>query len=518
MIAVGWAMPRHAVGGVAASPAAAGIKLKPPRPRPLNQLPQGSVGNIFASLFPALIIGLILATVGYDLIANTRQYNSVWRILATSLLTIYGQSGLSYGTLWLFFLTAIIPSLAWTDEQKSPWLTLGGSLLIWLTFTLFHLGALSSLAVYQSASDIDRSALVEAIGGLYFRFAIWITILLGLLAITLVSDWPVEASRTTAQIVIAPLVFAAAIGGAAYSNVFIIQADIAHKLGTSLERQGAWPIVIALYEQAVKLAPQEDQYYLYLGRAYLSAANASNDRAQRETMLGISLSKLQEAQKINPLNPDHTANLARLTRTWSTIATDTKTAASRIDQASRYYETSLKLGPAYPTLWNEAAVFDFLLRKNPSAAITKLEKSLKLDSEFDETYLTLAEISRQAAFNEKDSSAQRATYQKSVEAYRGLIALEAGDGRSARLFTAYVGLGYTYSLMGDTDNAVAAYKDSLAAAPKEQALWEVYRAIAESYLKKQDKSNAFAYANQALAAAPANEKPALQALVNSLAK
>ena len=53
------------------------------------------------------------------------------------------------------------------------------------------------------------------------------------------------------------------------ANIKIVQADTYYKQGLAFEGAGSWESAIILYDQAAKLEPQEDYYYLFLGRALL---------------------------------------------------------------------------------------------------------------------------------------------------------------------------------------------------------------------------------------------------------
>ncbi|MEZ4646280.1 MAG: hypothetical protein R3E31_26750 [Chloroflexota bacterium] len=87
---------------------------------------------------------------------------------------------------------------------------------------------------------------------------------------------------TTAAIIALVALFGLAFVGVSQTNVRVIQADVvfmgkpyddqAARLSrnqqTLTEGAAAWD-TIAIYEHALDLAPKEDFYYLFLGRAYL---------------------------------------------------------------------------------------------------------------------------------------------------------------------------------------------------------------------------------------------------------
>ena len=57
------------------------------------------------------------------------------------------------------------------------------------------------------------------------------------------------------------------------TNIQTVQADTYYKQGMAYEGAGQWEGAVVLYTEAAKLEPQEDYYYLFLGRALLQLAN-----------------------------------------------------------------------------------------------------------------------------------------------------------------------------------------------------------------------------------------------------
>ncbi|MBK9054924.1 MAG: O-antigen ligase family protein [Chloroflexi bacterium] len=123
------------------------------------------------------------------------------------------------------------------------------------------------------------------------------------------------------------------------TNVRVIHADIIYKRARPWDTAAIrernpdyWDNSIGIYQRAIELTPNEDFYYLWLGRAYLEKSGLIQETAERDTLLGIAEAELKAAQAINPLNTDHTANLARLYARWAgTLARH----ASRTPRPSR---------------------------------------------------------------------------------------------------------------------------------------------------------------------------------------
>ncbi len=268
-------------------------------------------------------------------------------------------------------------------------------------------------------------------------------------------------------------------------NLQTVQADTYYKSGLSFESANDWESSVVLYREASSLEPQEDYYYLFLGRALLQLGQftqpgtptlpenldqiATGDlpslierglrSGTREDILRSAHASLMAARRLNPLNTDHSANLARLHRAWA--FTDAGTAANlndpnslrelllsdpdlvnrdRLDRSLAYYRQTLSLSPNNAGLWNELATVQFILNDLAGAQAT-LQRSLDLDQRFSPTYLLLGDV-RDAA---GDGAGALDAYRRAAElAPNNTSVLSAAGVASARA--------------GDTDAAVAAFR------------------------------------------------------------
>ena len=127
-------------------------------------------------------------------------------------------------------------------------------------------------------------------------------------------------------------------------NINLVKADIVYKQGQQFDSQGNWVNSIELYRRALATRKTEDHYMLFLGRALLEQAKQAQpegtfalpEQPTLDDVLALTPDKvaqmsqsellraaetvLLDAQHVNPLNTDHTANLARLYRTWADLA------------------------------------------------------------------------------------------------------------------------------------------------------------------------------------------------------
>ncbi|HEY4690025.1 MAG TPA: hypothetical protein VIK33_11990 [Anaerolineae bacterium] len=187
-------------------------------------------------------------------------------------------------------------------------------------------------------------------------------------------------------------------------------------------------LAIAHLKQALKYAPDEDFYMLSLGASYLNKSAAAPDQppllvegSTYESILNLDAERtaffnrhdaltaaritLEHALQVNPLNTDHSANLARAHRAWSDLAADDTERELRLNQASDFYRQATTLSPHNAQLWNEWALV--ILQKYSLAARTgdaaaadaalqeaeaKLNESLQLDGVFSKTYLYKASL------------------------------------------------------------------------------------------------------------------------------
>jgi len=279
------------------------------------------------------------------------------------------------------------------------------------------------------------------------------------------------------------------------TNIQTVQADTYYKQGMSYEGAGQWEGAIVLYNEAAKLEPQEDYYYLFLGRALLQLADMTQPgnallpadlgnvptqdllglaergarSRTREDLMRAAQAALVAARRLNPLNTDHSANLARLSRAWAfadalspddnptdsrlreVLATPgNKVDTARLDQALTYYREATALSPQNAQLWNELATVQYI-RNDLTGAQASINRSLALDQRFAPTYLLLGDV-RDAAGD----------VQAALEAYRQAGKLAPND------LTILSAVGVFSSQTGDLQSSANAFVQIIQAATKAQ--------------------------------------------------
>jgi tetratricopeptide (TPR) repeat protein len=295
------------------------------------------------------------------------------------------------------------------------------------------------------------------------------------------------------------------------SNLRIIQADIVYKRADPWDRQAGrggdsalWANAIAIYERAIDLAPVEDFYYLWLGRAYLERSNVTEDLAERNQLLFTAEDRLLEAQRINPLNTDHTANLARLNTRWAESVAEEER-AERIDISAGYYEGAMSLSPNNAVIINEYARLSYLLAQDCEKSMALYDHSVATDPYYTSTYFDRAEIfgacAEQAAEEDRITS-----YARAADSLKEALNREPGDPRN------WVRLADYYVRSGQTDEAVEAYKEAKERAGDAFPLWELEYQMSRRFLEVENPVLALEFAERALELAPPDARGSVEQL------
>jgi tetratricopeptide (TPR) repeat protein len=300
-----------------------------------------------------------------------------------------------------------------------------------------------------------------------------------------------------------------------FLNLQVIQADIIYKTGLQFDDGGQPQVAIELYKRALGLAKGEDYYYLFLGRSYLNATAQVADAGQRETLLATAEEQLKLARGLNPLNTDHTANLARLNRRWAEMSPDANQRNQRTQNANDYYVAATSLSPNNAGLWNEWADLTLKLRGDTAAAQSYLDRSFALDEKFEQTYqlqgdLFMAEAQQQAA----DPTAQKGLLDKAIGAYQ--TGIELAQARQTSVSNARVNLASAYALAGRPQEAIDQYQTLLNDPGSGIDAWRLYLAISELQAQLGDMAQARSLAELALQAAPDADKTTVQQWVERL--
>jgi tetratricopeptide (TPR) repeat protein len=480
------------------------------------------------ALIGSFIMAVLLVALGFDYVTNNQGGQSASAVLSASLTALRRTSGVttSYGILLLLATSwlgagALIASEGESAISLDTWMKtlgtiLGVSLLIGLLFMLSHASYLASLAGRSAANINDVINQIQAYEGILTRFYIVVFILVFAGAAILPAA-ATESVHTTSWL---PVGMGAAMllvvfYLTSYSNLQVIQADIAFKLADSFTSNGQWPVAIAIYDRANELAPAEDYYYLFLGRAYLEEARTITDTSQRDQLIVQAESDLKKAQSLNPLNTDHTANLARLYSLWASLTTDATLKQQRAQTSSDYFQQAVTLSPQNSRLWDEWALLYMNIMNQPNVALQRLNHSLEIDPSYDWTYALLADYYVQALNQVSDPQQKQEILVKAADLYQKAIPL-VKYYENQNLYSYYLSLGSVSAQLNRVDQAIDAYNKALPLLPQQTDRWRVEETIARLYLQKGDVANAMVHAQNAYNQAPTDQKSRLQTLISQI--
>ena len=475
----------------------------------------------------SLIISILVAALGYNYLNNPGGSVSLFEIIWSSVSRLPNQNwSYSLGILGLILFTWIAAVLVISSERvmehpgESWWkiivATLGASMVFILIFWIWHAGRLASIA-RNTASDLDGVLQqVARYESLLTSFYIYIILLIFLLGLFLSQRWAVHARRVTFPGLASGLILISMVLGAtAYTNLQVIQADIVFKLAEPFARTGQWPVAIRIYERANQLAPNEDYYYLFLGRAYLEYAKVLSEPTEREGLIQQAELDLRKAQSINPLNTDHTANLGRLFNLWASFSADPGIRAEKGERASEFFSRAVKLSPNNARLWDEWALLYLNILQLPDEAYPLLLKSLEVDPEYHWTYGILGDFYIRQSQQSDDPEFMDSALREAAKNYAKALELPT-PGEPQADFSYAIALGGAYTQLEQFKGAIDVYTTALQIAPTGVEIWRIEEAIASLYLELNDYSNALIHAQNASDLAPADQKDRLRSFMEQI--
>ncbi|HEX2171242.1 MAG TPA: tetratricopeptide repeat protein [Dehalococcoidia bacterium] len=288
-------------------------------------------------------------------------------------------------------------------------------------------------------------------------------------------------------------------------------ADVYFKQAQGIEASGDFVNSIPRHLSAIQWQPEQDYYFLFLGRAYSELARRVNDGpAQRqiatvEDLFTLSPRQIQtredafraasvaleEAYRINPLNVDNAANLGRLYRLWGANSQDPNLRREHLERSASDYARATALSPNTAHLWNEWGL-TLVTMGEWDQGIAKMQHALALDPEFEQTYQYLGEAYFQAR-----------RYDEAV------AALEKAAEINDNVLGVHSMLGYIYFERGDLQRALAENLKAIQIAPNDVPS---RRNLAQIYRELGDKPKALEHIDHAIRVAPESQKPQLQQL------
>jgi tetratricopeptide (TPR) repeat protein len=482
-------------------------------------------------LVAMLILSVILFTLGYEYLSSPARQAAVAQavkitigdVLVNSFTRLANRNGAySPGVLALMLTTWLAGGIMLLTGESLPhkladWfkalvLALGGSLVIAFVLWVFHASALVTIANVELTNVEGLMAQLQRMGGLLVGYYAGGLFLLLFLALFLPEEWP---SVSTAQYAWQGLVAA---GGLLVvivlvflTNISNIQANMVFKMGEPLSGD-QWPVASIIFDQAIQMQPKEDFYYLYLGRSYLEQAKTVQDTAQQDQLMQRADQVLKTALRINPLNTDHSANLARMYSWWASRTTDPQTSRDRGESSALFYGQAISLSPNNAPLWTEKASLLMGLGR-ADEALAALQQATTLDDTYIEAEAMLGDYYYRRA--------QTLTIPEEITQTLRVAAdhfgrAGAGKGSGSARISYYAQQGNISIQLLDYSAALEAFTNALALEPSADIRWQVEETLARVYLELGDKENALTYARQALETVPADQAERVQLLIGQI--
>jgi len=462
----------------------------------------------------SLVTSLLLLPLLYEYISNINGGTSALQILWASL-TRVNKDAMSYGVLALVLTTWLASSILFTAEKKtSTWKTflaiLGVSAGIALVYGFFLSGSLARIARNIPASINDVLTQATSFENLLTQFYLFLILGLLFLAGFLPIKWPRKASNPSAfGVILAPVVLILVVGVSYFTNWRIIQADITFKLAEPFSSSGQWPVANILYQRAKEYAPDEDYYDLFLGRGYLEHAKTVSDEAEKQSIFEQAELDLKKAQKTNPLNPDHTANLARLYSWWASQTQDSIEREVRGLVSDEYYSRALVLSPNNARLWTEWGVLHSDLLNNPNRAIELFNTAIGIDPEYDWVHALYGNYYFQVARQTEDPDEKEKAFQNSIMHYQKAI-------DNSKSLNYYFSLATVYQTKNDLEGLVLVLEESLQFAKAKKDIWRIEENLAVATHQLGRKIEALMHAKAALGVAPESEWERINNLIRQI--
>jgi tetratricopeptide (TPR) repeat protein len=499
------------------------------RRKQLTQTRKNQVGSVGASwihegVLSGLLLGLILATLGFDFISSSSDTQTVFSILNNSF-SHGGSSGDNNSLAFIFYSCWIIIGLVMILEivndvvgSKTLYLSLIIfilSLSVGFIFIFWHAGNLSGIIRNPSSEMIQILKQVKAYEFTIISFVIYSLILLILFGWISVEKWPEKFASLTVKI-LSPIVFCVIIFAIGSLNIRAIEADIVFKAADSYIRASSWQTAINLFNRSIELAPKEDFYYLFLAKAYFEYAKTLPEESSRVDVLEKAEKDMLKAQAINPLNTDHTANLARLYSTWSELINDPAEQTSKALQASNYYKQAVELSPNNSRILGEWAFTLFSQLDQSDEAYRIIKHALTIDPKYDWLHGLLGEYYFKLAESLPENSQEsKEYYLQALDSYqKNFNYSSVGDVVSR--YRVMLSIARVLSRLGDLPQSITAYQKAIDLYPATSDIWRIYEVLARLNNQLGEKENSLMNARLALDSAPEKYKKQLESLIDEI--
>ncbi len=512
------------------------------RKAPAGRIPQSAPGLfsqpwLMAALTNGFLLAFIMVSLCYDYITNpTRSVHSAEIITRSfTYLSTLGDAP-SFALVGLLFVTLAAGALLFPAEDERvrtvrTWLlsaavSAGVALTAMVLYSFGHAGRLAALASAVIESEAQLFEQVSSLGGLLTIYYVFIFMLIAGAAFFLYPRSERLPFTSGLGIIVGPILLLVMFVTVMLTNLQVIHADVAFKMAEPFTTGTQWPIATRLYDQALSLAPNEDYYYLFLGRSYLEQAKQLTTEAEQSAVVAQAENDLKAAQKINPLNTDHTANLARLYSWWASKTNDAQKRLERGQISADYYARATVLSRNSAALWAESAVVYLNILNQPDEAKRLLEKALALDADYPFVQSLMGDYYLSVGRTQVVPELKVENMEKAITYYEKAIETSVGRDAGNQLnYSIAVGNVYLELASINPENldkerlsqAATAFLSTRNFAINAQDITKIEEQLGRIYIQLGDKASALSHLQQSLAAASATaDKDRLQQLINQV--
>ena len=400
-------------------------------PRRRAATPIGTPGRLPRELLAAsLCLGILLAVLLFDFYAPAAGINLNW------------YTGWLFTFTWVFATPIILAAQAAPPRGAGEWArALGLHAAVSLSWAALYL-------VFHTIGFAQANA--ESIAWAPLPLYLYLGLSAFVLAAALQRPEPAPTRWVAgAQAIVYPALafFIAALIWV--TNTRVVSADILYKQAwVNFHQRRQYDSALRLYDDALQMQPRQDFYLLFKGKALLEKAQSTADPAQREQAFEETRRVLEQARALNPLNTDHTANLARMYQTWAGLAATPQDRDQRRAKALEYYDEAAQLSPNSVLILNQWSSA-YLDAGQPDRARALLDKSLAMDDRFYDTYVRFMDL-----------YATQGDMDKAVDAYQKAVQTEP------RAVEPHIALGDLYRNRKEWDKAAEAYRKAAQISPR----------------------------------------------------
>jgi tetratricopeptide (TPR) repeat protein len=357
-----------------------------------------------AGLLAGLLAVAICMPLTYGLVLNSSNHSEAMPLFVSSLWQSSAEGSSRPGTLfWLLVLTlaaaaalaaGLLPGSGGRELRRRVLQAalLGG--IGSLALALVHSRLLSGVGRMRAAGHGPLDAALA--GSEMFAALVWLAVLL-VVALGATLGWRPGDLRSWSR---RPAVLSVGGGlGLALASVWLIdtanldpiRADTLLKQARALVAADRPEIGLRLLDKACELNQKEPMLFLHRGQAAMRAAARATTPETEASYLEAAETTLLRARELAPLDPDHSANLARfLVR--QAAARDQPQERERLRQrAETEYRATLALRPSSVLFINELAPLLIQSGKLDEAQAV-LDRAREIDDRYAPTLLNLARL------------------------------------------------------------------------------------------------------------------------------